>query len=84
MHYEMDFVKNIVKTITNEKDNIKVRHDLQCKGIRSHLWLTANPKRASRMLKPLVDYVLLVNEFESFVIVINNVTTPLGHVSTMA
>jgi hypothetical protein len=59
MHYEMNFVKNIVKTVTNDKDNIKVRHDLQCKGIRSHVWLIANPRRAAKMLKPLVDYVFL-------------------------
>jgi hypothetical protein len=64
MHYEMDFVKNILKTITSEKDNIKVRRDLQCRGIRPHLWLTTNPRRAGRMLKLVVDYVLSVNEFE--------------------
>jgi hypothetical protein len=29
MHCEMNFVKNILKTITSEKDNIKIRHDLQ-------------------------------------------------------
>jgi hypothetical protein len=84
MHYGMNFVKNILKPITSEKDNIKVRCDLQRKGIRPHLWLTTNPRRAGRMLKLVADYVLLANEFESFAIVIKNVKTPLGHVLTMA
>jgi hypothetical protein len=84
MHCEMNFAKNILKTITSEKVNIKVRHDLQRKDVRPYLWLTANPRRAGRMLKPMADYVLLANEFESFAIVIENVKTPSRHVSIMA
>jgi len=60
MHYEMNFVNNILKTITCEKDNIKVKRDLQRGGIKPHLWLITNLKQASRMLKSVVDYVLLV------------------------
>lgn len=44
MHCEMNFAKNILKTITSEKDNIKVRFDLQHRDIRPHLWFTKNPK----------------------------------------
>jgi len=80
----MNFVKNVLRPITSEKDNIKVRCDLQHKGIRPHLWLTANLIQAGRMLKLVADYVLLANEFESFSVVIKNVKTPLGHVLTMA
>ncbi len=84
MHCEMNFKKNILKTITSEKVNIKVRRDLQHKGIRPHLWLIANPRRAGRILKPMADYVLLANEFESFAIIIKNVKTQSRHLSTMA
>jgi hypothetical protein len=83
MHCEMNFANNILKTITCEKDNIKVKCDLQRRGIRPHLWLIANHKRTSRMLKPVGNYVLSANEFESFAIVIKNVKTPSWHVLTM-
>ncbi len=46
--------------------------------------MIANLRQVGRMLKPTVDYVLSTNEFESFVIVIENVKMPLGHISTMA
>jgi hypothetical protein len=80
----MNFAKNILKTITSEKDNIKLRSDLQRRGIRPHLWLTTNPRQTGKMLKLVANYVLLTNEFESFVIVIENVKMPSGHVSIMA
>jgi hypothetical protein len=30
MHSEQNFAKNILKTMTSEKDNVKVLCDLQC------------------------------------------------------
>jgi hypothetical protein len=51
MHCEMNLVKNFLKTITGKKDTVKVRLDLQRKGIRPHLWLSANPRRGGKMLK---------------------------------
>ncbi len=43
MHCEQNFAKTFVKTIIGEKDNVKVQCDLQWKGVKPHLLLTANP-----------------------------------------
>lgn len=42
MYYE----KNIAKSICHQKykDIIKVRLDMECQGIKEHLWLTKDPK----------------------------------------
>jgi hypothetical protein len=37
MHCEQNFAKNILKTVTCEKDKVKMKHDLQRKGMRQHL-----------------------------------------------
>jgi hypothetical protein len=66
MHCEQNFTKNILKTVIGEKDNVKVRHDLQHKGIKLHLWLTTNARRDRKMLKLVAPYVLTKAEFETF------------------
>ena len=66
MHCEMNLTKNFLKTITAKKDTVKVRRDLQRKDIRKHLWLTPHPRRAGKMVKPRVSYVLSNEEFEKF------------------
>jgi len=84
MHYEQNFVKNVLKTITGEKDDVKVWHDLQGKGIKPQLWLTTNLRRGGKMLKPAIGFVLSTIEFDSFATTIEKLKTPLGHVSNMA
>jgi hypothetical protein len=66
MHYEQNFTKNIMKAVTRENDSVKIRHDLQRRGIRPHLWLTINLWRDGKMLKPIVPYVLIATKFETF------------------
>ncbi len=63
---------------------MKVRHDLQRKGIKPHLWIIVNPKRGGKMLKLATLYMLTNVEFDTFTSVIENLKTPLGHVSAMA
>ena len=72
MHYEQNLSKNILKTITGHKDTVKVRRDLQRKGIRNHLWLTSNPKKKGKMLKPAAPYVLTSEEFNIFASTLNH------------
>ncbi len=84
MHCEQNFAKNFLKAIIKENEIVKVRRDLQCKGIRPHLWLIANPRRGGKMLKSVAPYVLTTVEFNTFAFVIENLKTPLSHVSDMA
>jgi hypothetical protein len=67
MHFEMNLAKNFLKTIIGKKDTMKMRRDLQRKGIRKHLWLVANPRRGGKMLKPAAPYVLSDRDFKVFV-----------------
>jgi hypothetical protein len=53
-------------------------------GIKPHLWLITNPQRGGKMLKSIALYVLTSVEFDIFVLVIENLKTPLGHVLAMA
>jgi hypothetical protein len=63
---------------------VKVRRDLQCRGIKPHLWLIANLKRGGKMLKPTTLYVLTNVEFDIFASFVENLKILLGHVSTLA
>jgi len=83
MHCEQNFAKNILKTVTGEKDTMKMRRDLQHKGMKKHLWLAINPQRGGKMLKPTTPYALIPSGFDIFVTIIENLQTPSGHVSVM-
>jgi hypothetical protein len=84
MHCEQNLSKNILKIEIGLKDTMKVRRDLQCKGIGRHLWLTPHPKKIGRMLKPAAPYVLTNEEFEVFANTIESLKPPSGLVSNMA
>jgi hypothetical protein len=62
MHYEHNFAKTILKTMTGGKNTMKVKRNLQRKGIRPHLWLIIKPQRGNKMLKPTTPYILIVIE----------------------
>jgi hypothetical protein len=62
MHYEHNFAKTILKTMIGGKNTMKVKRNLQRKGIRPHLWLIIKPQRGSKLLKPTTPYVLIVIE----------------------
>jgi hypothetical protein len=81
MHYKMNLAKNFLKTITGKKDIVKVRRDLQRRGIQKHLWLTTNPRRRRRLLKPAAPYVLMDAEFEVFANTIESLKTPTRYSS---
>jgi hypothetical protein len=72
-----------LKIIIREKNTVKVQCVLQRKGIKPHLWLIANLRRGGKMLKLVMPYVLTIVEFNIFAFVIENLRTPLGHVSNM-
>lgn len=85
MHCEQNFAKNILKIMIGEKDTMKVKRDLQCRGMK-HLWLAINPWKGGNMLKIATlttPFVLMPNEFDTFVATIENLQTPSKHVSTM-
>jgi hypothetical protein len=84
MHCEQNLSKNILKTITGHKDTVKVRRDLQRQGIRQHLWLTSNPTKNGKMLKPAAPYVLTSEEFDKFASTIETLKTPTCHISNMS
>jgi hypothetical protein len=79
MHCEMNLAKNFLKTIIGVKDIVKVKRDLQRRNIQRHLWLTRNPRRAGKMLKPAAPYVLSDEEFTLFVDCIESLKMPTGH-----
>jgi hypothetical protein len=83
VHYEMNLAKNFLKTITGLKDTVKVRRDLQRKGIRKHLWLTTDPRRAGKLMKPAAPYVLSDAEFDVFASTIESLRTPSGYASVL-
>lgn len=80
MHCEQNLSKNILKTIIRHKDIVKVRRDLQRRGIMMLLWLTNNPKKPGKMLKPTAPYVLTSEEFDIFASTIESLRTPSGHI----
>ena len=84
MHCEQNVAKNILKTVIGLKDTVKVRRDLQRRGVSSHLWLTPHPTKNSRMLKPAAPYVLTNEEFDAFATIIESLKPPTGLVSNMA
>ena len=83
MHCEMNFAKNILKTITGKKDTVKVRRDLQQRNIRPHLWLTRHPRNHTKMVKPATSYVMTESEFQVFVKCIESLKTLIGYSSDL-
>jgi hypothetical protein len=83
MHHEMNFAKNFLKIMTDENDIMKVRRDLQHRGMKPHLWLIINLQRSRKMLKLVAPYVLTPSEFDTFATITENLWTPSRHVSVM-
>jgi hypothetical protein len=81
IHCAMNLAKNFLKTIMEKKDTVKVRRDLQRKGIRRHLWLLPNPRRGGKMYKPAAPYVLSDEDFNEFAWTLEALRTPLGYSS---
>ena len=83
MHCEKNIAENLIKTIcgVKEKDSVKVRRDMQREGIRPHLWMTRDPNNASRMLKPVANYVLTAREFDIFCMRLENLKVPSEYCS---
>jgi hypothetical protein len=79
----MNLAKNFLKTITGKKDIVKVWRDLQRKGIRPHLWLSTNPRRGGKMLKPVASYVLSDREFKVFAQTLESLKMPSGYASNV-
>ncbi len=59
MHYEKNFVVNILKTILGEKNNKKVKGDFEKLGICGQpLWLKPHPTRIGESIMPLTPWVM--------------------------
>jgi hypothetical protein len=82
MQCEMNLAKNFLKTITGKKDTVKVRWDLQRKGIQRHLWLLPNPHRRGKMYKLVAPYVRLNEDFNEFAQTLEALHIPSGYSST--
>ena len=82
MHCEQNLSKDILKTNTRHKNTVKVRRNLQHRGIKKHLWLTSNPKKPGKMLNHTAPYVLTSEEFDIFAHIIESLKAPPGHIST--
>jgi hypothetical protein len=82
MNCEMKLAKNFLKTIMVKKDTVKVRRDLQRKGIRRHLWLLPNPRRGGKIYKPVAPYVLSDKDFNEFAKMLEPLCTPSSYSST--
>jgi hypothetical protein len=78
MHYEMNLAQNFLKTITRITDTVKVKRDLQRKGIWRHLWLIG------KMYKPATPYVFSDKEFSDFVQILEALRSPSGYSSAFA
>lgn len=63
---------------------VKVRWDLQHKGLHPHLWLIPNPRRLGKFLKPTIGFVLKTSEFDVFCSTIEVIKIPSSYVSSMA
>ena len=48
-----------------------------------HLWLTPNPRKPTKMMKPRALYVLTDEEFEKFATCIESLKTPSGYSSDL-
>jgi hypothetical protein len=83
MHCEMNLAKKNLKTISGTKDTVKVRRDLQRRNIRRHIWLTAQPGRGDKMMKPHAPYELTAEEFEVFANTIESLKMPMGYSSSL-
>ena len=83
MHCERNFAENLLHTICvmTSKDDVSVRKDMERLGIRQHMWMTPNPSRHERMLKPASNYVLTPDEFDIFCTRLENLKVPIGYSS---
>lgn len=84
IHCEQNFAKIIVKTVTEHNNMVKIRRDLQRRGIKRHLWLIPHPKTNGKILKPTAPYVLTTKKFEVFSSIIENLKIPSCYISNMA
>jgi hypothetical protein len=76
--------ENVVRTIFGQKDIIKVRHDIQSKGIQQHLWLRQHPNNQHKILKPHAPYVLTTNELDIFLLRIGSMKLPTNYGASLA
>jgi hypothetical protein len=70
--------------VTGHKDKVKVRRDMQRRGVMRHLWFTPHLEKNGVMLKFVAPYVLTTKEFNVFASVMESLKPPSGHVSNMA
>jgi hypothetical protein len=75
----MNLAKQFQKTIMGQKDTIKVRRDLQRKGIRKHPWLTPNLWRGGKPLKPAAPYALTDAKLEELASTVESLKIPSGY-----
>jgi hypothetical protein len=62
---------------------MNVRRDLQRCNIQRHIWLTAQPGRGGKMMKPHAPHVLTPKKFEVFAHTIESLKMLTGYSSTL-
>jgi hypothetical protein len=68
--------ESLIKFIIGAKDTIKVPCDMEICNIRNHLWLKQDPHRLGNIFKPIASYVLLLQEFKTFLSRLKSLKVP--------
>lgn len=83
MHTEKNVVENILRTLFGEKDNMKVRLDLQNRNIRSRLWLRRMGNGDGRAYMPDATYVLSKSDQAQFLRTLKALKLPTHYCGTL-
>ena len=83
MHCEKNLCENIIKTIWDLKDNLKVRLDLEEANIRPELHTIPGGARGT-LLIPRALYILLGAEKAVFTNIIRGLKTPSNYVGQLS
>jgi len=84
MHIEKNICENVVRTIFGQKNTIKVRWDMQAKGIWQHLWLRQHLNNQHKMLKSHASHVLTTDELEIFLSWLWSMKHPIDYGASLA
>jgi hypothetical protein len=76
MHCEKNLAMNILKTILGEKDNKKIRSDLEELGICQPPWLKPHPTRIGESIMALVPWVMPKEDKSPFLDTMANLKLP--------
>jgi hypothetical protein len=83
MHTEKNVAENILRTLFGEKDNMKVRLDLQNRNIRRHIWLRRMGNGDGKVYMPDAAYVLSKSDQALFLRTLKALRLPTHYCGTL-